>query len=72
MLFLAIKGENTMHRSFPRRYWLSCRELGIDDDFVCYGKTKSDVIIRMLRYVRRVHGLGLENLWGYKVRQVNG
>jgi|GEM_PF-6596506 hypothetical protein len=43
--------------SMARRYSLSCRDLGIDDDFVSCGKTKSDVMTRMMRYVFRVHGI---------------
>lgn len=38
-------------------YSLSCRDIGIDDDFVTSGKTRSDVMTRMIRYVFRVHGI---------------
>ena len=40
-----------------RKYRLSCRDLGIDDDFVSSGKSKADVMTRMMRYVFRVHGV---------------
>jgi len=40
-----------------RRYRLDCRDLGIDDDFFSSGKTKSDVMAKMLRYLFRVHGI---------------
>ena len=39
------------------RYRLSCRDIGIDDDLVLSGKTKSDIIIKMLKYAFRVHGI---------------
>jgi predicted small metal-binding protein len=68
-IYLVIKERRRICLNSFRRYSLSCRELGVDDDFVCSGKSRADVIIRMLRYVRRVHGLALEDLWGYRIRQ---
>ena len=40
-----------------KRYMLSCRDIGIDDDFVSYGKSKADVMTKMMRYLFKVHGI---------------
>jgi predicted small metal-binding protein len=49
-------------------YRLSCRDLGIDDDFVASGKSKSDVIAKMVKYVFKVHGIDPRELKAYVVR----
>jgi len=53
-----------------RRYRLSCRDLGIDDDFVSSGKSKADVIAKMVRYVFRVHGIDPRELRVYVMRRM--
>ena len=64
------RGLSAMNLGVSRRYRLSCRDLGVDDDFVSSGKSRADVMVRMIKYLMRVHGVSCEDLHGYRMRQV--
>ncbi|MBR9705693.1 DUF1059 domain-containing protein [Candidatus Pacearchaeota archaeon] len=37
-------------------YTLSCEDLGVDDGFIAHGKTKRQVLHRMSKHAKDVHG----------------
>ena len=37
------------------KYELSCRDLGMRDGFVTHGRTKAEVMTKMMRHARREH-----------------
>lgn len=57
-------------RSGVRGFKLSCRDLGVDDDFVCHGKSRAEVISRMDRYLFRSYGIAFDSLWKHNMSRL--